>query len=118
MTPREAPVVGKAYDLCLWLLPHIAKFPRSHRFILGDHLERHALSVLLFLVRAAYSREKSEILAEANRRIEELRFLLRLSKDLKLLSVSQHGFAAERLEEIGRMVGGWMRSDKARGARR
>jgi len=111
--PREAPVVGKAYDFCLWLLPHVVKFPRSYRFVLGERLEREVVSLLLALVNAAYARDKTEILTGANIRIEGLRFLLRLAKDLRLLSVAQHEYAAEHLDEIGRMVGGWIRSGKA-----
>ena len=39
-TDRDAPavVVGKTYDLVLWLLPKTEKFPRSYRFSVGDRL--------------------------------------------------------------------------------
>ncbi|MBI5411336.1 MAG: hypothetical protein HZA21_05030 [Nitrospirae bacterium] len=33
------PIVMKAYDLALWLLPRVNGFPRSCRFTLGDRLE-------------------------------------------------------------------------------
>ncbi len=32
------PAVTKAYDILLWLVNHVGKFPRSHRFVLGDRL--------------------------------------------------------------------------------
>ena len=42
--PPEMLVITKVYDLVLWSCHHTAKFPRSHRFTLGDRLERlHAL---------------------------------------------------------------------------
>lgn len=28
--------VTKAYDVLLWLINHVGKFPWSHRFVLGD----------------------------------------------------------------------------------
>lgn len=31
--------VTKAYDVLLWLITHVGKFPRSHRFVLGDRIE-------------------------------------------------------------------------------
>jgi hypothetical protein len=31
--------VMKAYDVLLWLINHVGKFPRSHRFALGDRIE-------------------------------------------------------------------------------
>jgi hypothetical protein len=104
----SAPVaVGKAYDFVLWLLPKVEGFPRSFRFTVGDRLTLSGLDLLMLLVEAAYSASKERLLEEANRKINGIRYLLRLSKDLRLLTVDSFGFAAERVEEIGRMVGGW-----------
>jgi hypothetical protein len=38
------------------------------------------------------------------------KFLLRLGVDLKLLAGDSQEFAAGRLEEIGRMIGGWRKA--------
>jgi hypothetical protein len=38
--------VTKAYDALLWLMGHVSKFPRSHRFVLGDRIESRMLAVL------------------------------------------------------------------------
>ena len=35
--------VTKAYDLLLWLINHVGKFPKSHRFVLGDRIESQIL---------------------------------------------------------------------------
>lgn len=32
--------VTKAYDVLLWLITHVGKFPRSHRFVLGERIAR------------------------------------------------------------------------------
>jgi hypothetical protein len=42
--------------------------------------------------------------------INGIRYLLRLAKDLKLLTLDSYGFAAGRLDEVGRMIGGWQKS--------
>lgn len=39
-------VITKVYDLVIWSCHHIAKFPRSHRFTLGDRLEIRLYDVL------------------------------------------------------------------------
>jgi hypothetical protein len=46
--------VAKAYDVLLWLIPHVGKFPRSHRFVLGDRITpfERAASVRAELVEA------------------------------------------------------------------
>ena len=57
--------VTKAYDLLLWLINHVGRFPRSPRFVLGDRIELRMLTVLESLVLAAYSRGKKEHLHQA-----------------------------------------------------
>ena len=98
------------YNFTLWLIERTQSFPRSHRFSIGDRLEANALETLETLVEAGYSRDKGALLRKANQRIERLRLLLRLSKDLRLVSISQYEFSIKALFEIGSETGGWMKS--------
>ena len=103
----EISVVVKTYDFILWLLPHLAKFSRDHRFTLGNRMEEGAQDILELLVEASYTREKRELLRKANMRLERLRYLVRLAKDMKQMSLSQYEFAAHAMQEIGMEIGGW-----------
>jgi hypothetical protein len=106
-----APVaVGKAYDFVLWLVPKVEKFSRSYRFTIGDRLTADGLDLLTLIVEAAYARKNERLLDQANRKVNGTRYLLRLCKDLRLLSADSYGFAAGQLDEIGRMVGGWRKA--------
>ncbi len=91
---EPAVVVGKAYDFVLWLLPKVEKFSRSFRFSVGDRLVSQGLDLLLLLVEAAYSKDKAGLLRDANSKANALRYLLRLSKDLQLLSIDSYGFTS------------------------
>ena len=64
--PPEMAVITKFYDLVLWSCQHIAKFPRSHRFTLGDRLEIRLYEVLEKLLRAKYSRDRLPVLRDVN----------------------------------------------------
>jgi len=103
-------VVGKAYDLTLWILQKIEKFPRTYRYNVGERLVSNSLDLLMSLVEAAYSSDKALLLKAASAKTNTLRYLLRLSKDLQMLSIDSYGFASEHLDEIGRMIGGWSKS--------
>ena len=76
----------------------------------GGRLVPNGLDLLLILVEAAYLKSKPALLQQANVKANALRYLLRLSKDLRLLSIDSYGFAIERLDEIGRMIGGWQKA--------
>ena len=84
----EMRAVTKAYDFTLWLLPHLAKFSRDHRFTLGNRLEDGALEILDLLVQASYAAEKQALLRQANSRLNRVRYLLRLGTGTVLLTVS------------------------------
>jgi len=58
------------------------KFPKSHKFTIGDRIETTALDVLEAPIEAAYTKECSQHLRRANLGIEKLRFLLQLAADL------------------------------------
>lgn len=107
-------IVGRAYDFVLWLLPKVDNFPKAHRFTVGERLTANGLDLLTTLVEAAYSRDKAELLQMANRKINSTRYLLRLAKDMRLMSIDSYGFSAEKLDEIGRMAGGWHKAASQR----
>lgn len=44
-----------------------------------------------------------------------MRFGVRLAKDLKHLDLKSYAHAARTLDEVGRMVGGWLKADRSTG---
>jgi len=109
----ELTVIAKTYDFILWSCNHTGKFPRNHRFVLGERIERNLYDLLELLIRAKYTKQRQELLEQANLVLEILRFQIRLAKDLQCLKVDSYGFAAKAIDEIGRLVGGWLKSSKA-----
>ncbi len=111
-----APVLEKAYQFMLWLIPTVEKFPKRQKFLLGDRIQGTALDMLEGLIDATYSRNRKSVLSNVNLKLERLRFLFRLSKDLKYLDARRYEHAARDLDDIGRQVGGWIRKSHAQEA--
>ncbi len=109
-TAQELIVVTKTYDLILWSCNHTGKFPRNHRFVLGERIERNLYDLLETLIQAKYNKQRQPLLERANLSLEILRFQMRLAKDLQCLKVDSYGFAAKAIDEIGKLVGGWLKS--------
>lgn len=107
MEPTTPAAVTKAYDIVLWIVQHVGKFPRSHRFVLGYRLETKMLTILDLLIRAAYSREKKDYLDQANIELQIVRYLVRVGKDLGLTSLKQYEHISRELVALGQQVGGW-----------
>ncbi len=102
--------VPKLYDVIMWLMGRVEKFPRSHKFTLGDRSVNLALDTLAVLIEATYTRERLPLLRKANVQLEQLRYLIRLCHDFKLLSAKQYAYISNELNEVGKRVGGWIRS--------
>ena len=109
----EMLLITKVYDLVVWSCRHVAKFPRSHRFTLGDRLEVRLYEVLEMLIRAKYTRDRRALLRALNVELELLRFQFRIAKDLQCLSVESYGYAARSVDEVGRLLGGWIKQGEA-----
>ena len=82
----------------------------------GREIMGLALRLLVTLVTANRRRDKVPELEEASGVVDALRITLRLSMRLGLLS--HHGYEAlsQDLDEIGRMLGGWLKQSAAAGA--
>ena len=107
-------VISQTYDLALWTIRHVERFPRTHRHGLGSRLENTLHNLLNQLLAAKYRHDKLPFLDEANLLAEQLRYQLRFARELRLLAVNSHQQACEALDRIGREIGGWRRQVKAR----
>jgi hypothetical protein len=107
---EELVVITKTYDLILWSCNHTGKFPRNHRLVLGERIERSLYDLLETLLQAKYTKQRQPLLERANLLLEILRFQMRLAKDLQCLKVESYGFAVKAIDEIGKLVGGWIKS--------
>lgn len=112
--PSPANAVDLAYRLWLWLDERVAAAPRDVRHGTGARMVALAESLMECLVRATYAKRgspsRTDALAQANVHIAMLRLLVRGCRERRHLSVSQYDHASERLVELGRMVGGWLRA--------
>mgnify|MGYP001564978536 CR=1 FL=1 len=109
---NNIPVVTKTYDLILWILPKLGRFPKEQRFLLAERIENGLLDILELLIEASFSKEKLEILRKVNLKLEKLRFLIRISKDMRFINIKSYEFSSRSINEIGKMVGGWIKAVK------
>ena len=56
--PTLPQVIDGCHELLKWLMPLLDRFPRQHRFTLGERIESGLLDVLEACINAAYSQRK------------------------------------------------------------
>ncbi|MCP4042725.1 MAG: diversity-generating retroelement protein Avd [Gammaproteobacteria bacterium] len=105
----ESPLFTRTYDLMQWTLVKTTGFPRSYRASLGRRIQEQAFALYETLIVASRDTEPLILLKRADGRLAALRGYLRLSQELHLISLKQYGHVAKICDEVGRMLGGWMR---------
>ena len=105
-------IYTRMLDIELWLFEKVNTFPKKQRFVLGQEIERSVLSCQRYIIEANNARGAQrtyEKLWALNVELEVLRGLLRVGYEMRFLSTSSLGYATEKINEIGKMCGGWMR---------
>jgi hypothetical protein len=109
---KQSPIFIKYYDLMLWLIPRTLAFPKSQRGVLARQIQSELFRMYELLVKAGTHHQPLSILAEIDQGLIRLRTYLRLSRDLKLLSIGQYEHVARSVAEVGRLLGGWIKSEQ------
>ena len=110
MARKESPIFSKTYDFLLWIQNHVNKFPKNERFRIAKRLEDSAFLFYELLMEAVYSKNPREFLKKSDFELKKIRFYLRVSHDRSLTKTKQYEYASNALMEIGRLLGGWLKS--------
>lgn len=104
----------RARQLLEWLVPQAAAFPREHRHTLTRHACELVMRVLDELVAARHHEgaARGNALREADIALDQLRQYLQLAWQWKWLSDGQYRHVSGLTDELGRLIGGWRRSQK------
>jgi hypothetical protein len=113
--PKRPPIYTVWEEVCGWTFDRTADIPKSQRFTFGQRIDAITLDILQQIIRAIHTQDKKAYLDEINLTLEELRVLWRLVQKRGWISLRQLDFVQGKLDEAGRMVGGWMKQQKGRG---
>lgn len=91
---------------------YIQLFPKKDKYTLGQKIDNLTLETLelVFLAVNLSREEKYKTLQKASLKIDLLKILVRLAKEVRALDNKKYIQLQQELQEIGRMIGGWIRS--------
>jgi len=114
MNEFDIPIFKKAYDLYKTFHGYRKLIPKQDRFTLSAHCEQAILDVVENILTASSQKQQDKIgtLERASLKLNMLRVFVRLMKDIKSLDGKKYIILENTIDEIGRMLGGWIRSSK------
>ena len=108
---KHSPLFLKSYEMLVWLLRHTSKFPRQQRFVMARRMEDAGLGFYDALLQSTTAESgRLAVVVKADFDLLRLRHYNRLCKDLEFHTLRQYEFLAGLLEEIGRLLGGYVRT--------
>ncbi|MFC3674701.1 four helix bundle protein [Ferrovibrio xuzhouensis] len=104
----DLPIYRVAYELLQLLAKLTQQYPRGYRQGLAREVFAKAQAVVIGIFSANSATDKTPHLETLREHLEALKLLLRLSKDLHLISAGQFGATAELTDAIGKQASGWL----------
>jgi hypothetical protein len=89
-------------------LPHV---PKDSRYTLGIKIDRAFIETTEFLFTASYAKQDQKLsyLEKAATQIDLTKFFLQILWEIKAMDNKRYVALSEKLDDVGRQLGGWMR---------
>ena len=115
MNDTDIPILKKTYDFYKTFHEYRRLVPKNDRFTIYERSENLIVDLIELFLEAGYTRSnKTSILENASVKLNTLRFFIRLMKETKVFDLKKYTILQGMIDEIGRMLGGWIRSSGTR----
>lgn len=109
---EELLIVKKITDMMEYAYLALAQFPRSEKFAMAADIKKCMNRLLERAVEANKKYYKKTTLQSMDVELAILRKYIRMAYRLKFLPYKKYRIWTEKTNEIGRMLGGWIKSTK------
>lgn len=109
---EDLQILQKTYDMILYSQSPLNQFPKFEKHVLAAEIRKTMNNLLSLIITANKKYYKKTTLQEIDVELEKLRTFVRLSKDLKYIDIKKYETWSRYLTEIGKMLGGWIKSFK------
>ena len=114
MATDDFKLLQKVQDMMVYGYPLLNQFPKAEKFSLAQDIRSCMNEILSLTITEEKKRSKGATLEKLDVENSKLKIFLRVSMELKYLSRHHYGVWEEKLVEIGKMIGGLLRSVNGR----
>jgi mRNA-degrading endonuclease RelE of RelBE toxin-antitoxin system len=102
------------YDFTNWSVKKIQTFPKSIRNTISDRILNMTTEILEDIIWCIYKKEREEKLDGIKLKVDVLRTYWRLCVDNRWISIRNYEYICSNLDTFGKMMGGWLKSEKSK----
>lgn len=107
-------ILQKKEDMMEYAYPALAQYPRSERYAMVADMKRSMDKMLEKAIEAEKKYYKKTTLQELDIEIMKMKTYVKMSYKLRFLPDKKRNVMNDYLAEIGRMLGGWIKTCQAR----
>lgn len=108
---NELELSKRVETFTLKIYPKLINFPKAEKYVLCSDIRQKLFNLHGVISQANYVKSKRlYYLQEAEANLETLKFMLKLSRDRKYISIGQYREIDLDLTEIGKMLTGYIKS--------
>jgi len=104
------PVYKTSYDLLLKIFIYFKDMNKEYKYTIGEKLKNETMELITNIYKANSVLKKENYIEKARENIEVIRLYIRLTKDLKQLSVVKFIEINENIEFISKQLSHWQNS--------
>ena len=107
---EHLPIYKKAMDLTIYFEKIVRNFSRYHKYTLGSELREKSRQVVQLIIKANSTKERLPLLLELRDRLEGLKVLIRICKEVKAFHrFNSFVHASNLVVELSRQNEGWIK---------
>ncbi|MFA1575666.1 diversity-generating retroelement protein Avd [Vibrio cyclitrophicus] len=104
----------KCREMLMYGYQALKQFPKHEKHVLGAEIRLSMLQLQRLIVTAFKRYHKKTTLTDLDIELAILKRRVRLAKDLRYLDLKKYQIWIGQLVEIGKMIGGWIKSVKTK----
>ena len=103
-------MLQKITDMMEYAYVALRQFPKSERYAMATDMKRCMDEILRLAIRARKRYYKKTTLEDMDIEIANLRVLIRLAYRLRFIDMQKYEVWSGKVDEIGKMLGGWLKT--------
>ena len=111
---QELILKQKCMDMMKYAYQAMRDIPRDYRYTLGADIRLSMNELLRLIIRCGKRYYKKTTLEDMDIELAALRGLVQVAVENKVITLKEYEHWSKLLDELGRMIGGWIKSIKTK----
>lgn len=105
---KHLPIYKTTYELLEAVTRKTKDFPKDFKYSLGDKIRSECIELVVSIYKANSTKQRQEFIQNILDRVQVIELMLRLCKDLRLLTVESFSAIVVLTDSLGRQAQGWI----------